>query len=477
MEQIIALILGTFYGLVIGIIPAAGATTGLVALFSFIGYFGDPYTAVVFCMAVVAASTTGDTYTGVLLGIPGANSSAATVVDGYPLAQKGRATEAITAAVITSTLNGLLWGTLTFSLLPWYSNLIMILGIPELWAFTILALSTVGFISNRYWFRSILAICLGLFIGSIGVDPNTNSDRFTMGWDYLADGVQLMTFVAGLFAIPEMLEGFTKGQLSTVKPKDNYTQTKQGARAVWQYKWDALRGGFIGAFIGMLPGLGGAMSDWMSYGSTVAAHPDKKFGTGEIVGVIGPEGSNNAQKATSMIPTVLFGIPGASFAAVLMALFMYLGFELGTPDLVYDTKFFSSLTYGFMWATVLVGIICIIFTPYISRIAYVPYKYYFPLLLIFITWACVQYTGGWEDYAMLVICSILGIVAKRIKFSRAAILVAFILAERIENLTIQTFTLYNVENLMTRPIFITIMVISIGCLVYGISNKNKLEYS
>jgi TctA family transporter len=316
-----------------------------------------------------------------------------------------------------------------------------------------------------------------LFIGSIGVDPNTNSDRFTMGWDYLADGVQLMTFVAGLFAIPEMLEGFAKGQLSTVKPKDNYTQTKQGALAVWRYKWDALRGGFIGAFIGLLPGLGGAMSDWMSYGSTVAAHPDKKFGTGEIVGVIGPEGSNNAQKATSMIPTVLFGIPGASFAAVLMALFMYLGFELGTPDLVYDTRFFSSLTYGFMWATILVGFICIIFTPYISRIAYVPYRYYFPVLLVFIVWSCVQYTGGWEDYAMLVICSILGIVAKRIKFSRAAILVAFILAERIENLTIQTFTLYNVETLTTRPIFITIILISIGCLVYGISNKNKLEYS
>ena len=477
LTQILVLLLGTLYGLIIGIIPAAGATTGLVALFGFMSYFSDPYLGVIFCMAVVAASTTGDTFTGVLLGIPGANSSAATVVDGYPLAKQGRATEAITAAVTTSTINGILWGTLTFALLPWYSNLIMILGIPELWAFSVLALCTVGFVSNKYWVRSIIAIALGLFIGSIGVDPNTNSDRFTFGWDYLADGVQLMVFVAGLFAIPEMLEGFTKGQLSHVKPTDNYTQTRQGVLAVWRYKWDALRGGFIGAFIGLLPGLGGAMSDWMSYGATVAAHRDKKFGTGQIVGVIGPEGSNNAQKATSMIPTVLFGIPGASFAAVLMALFMYLGFELGTPDLVYDTRFFDSLTFGFMWATVLVGVFCLIFTPYISRIAYVPYKYYFPLLLIFITWACVQYTGGWEDYAMLVICSALGIVTKRYKFSRAAILVAFILAERIENLTIQLTSLYNIDVLLTRPIFITIMLLSVGCLVYGISNKNKLEYS
>ena len=87
---------------------------------------------------------------------------------------------------------------------------------------------------------------------------------------------------------------------------------------VWISKMDALRGGFIGAFVGLLPGIGGAMSDWMAYGSTVAAHPNEKFGNGNIKGVIGPEGANNAQKATSMIPTVLFGIPNAPFAAVIM---------------------------------------------------------------------------------------------------------------------------------------------------------------
>ncbi len=97
----------------------------------------------------------------------------------------------------------------------------------------------------------------------------------------------------------------------------------------------------------------------MSYGATIAAHPDEEFGNGNIRGVIGPEGSNNAQKATSMIPTVLFGIPGASFAAVLMALFVYLGFDLGTPELGADTKFFSALTYGFMWGTVVVAAVCI----------------------------------------------------------------------------------------------------------------------
>jgi len=477
MAEIYALVAGTLYGLLIGIIPSAGATTGLVALFGFISYFVDqPYLGVIFCMAVVAASTTGDTYTGVLLGIPGANSAAATMVDGFPLAQKGQATYAITAAVTTSTVNGLLWGTLTFALLPWYTNLLMILGIPELWAFTMLALATVGFVSSRWWVRSLIAIAIGIGLGFIGTDPATNADRYTLGWDYLGDGIQLMPFVAGLFAIPELVDGL-KRRLATTDSVDQFGQTVAGLQAVWANKWDALRGGFIGAFIGLLPGLGGAMADWMAYGSTVAAHPNDKFGNGNIKGVIGPEGANNAQKATSMIPTVLFGIPGAPFAAVIMALFMYLGFELGTPDLAYDTKFFDSLTFGFMWATVLVGVFCLLFTRYISAITRVPYRYYFPLLLVFITWACVQYTGGWEDYFILAVCSALGILCKRYKFSRPGMVIGFILAERVEALTLQMTTLYSIDMLITRPIFVILVLVTTGVFAWGITSKRRLDYA
>ena len=479
LEQILVLMAGTLYGLIIGIIPSAGATTGLVALFSVIGYFSnDPYLGVIFCMAVVASSTTGDTFTGVLLGIPGANSAAATMVDGFPLALQGKATYAITAAVTTSTINGLLWGTLTFALLPWYAQLMMVFGIPELWAFTMLALATVGFISSKWWVRSLIAILIGLCLGYIGTDPYTNGDRWTMGWGYLGDGLQLMPVVAGLFAFPEIIAGLRRGtQTAQVEKQDQKQQTIDGVKAVWANKWDALRGGAIGAFIGLLPGLGGAMSDWMAYGSTVAAHPDEKFGNGNIKGVIGPEGSNNAQKATSMIPTVLFGIPGASFAAVLMGLFMYLDFELGTIDLAADDKFFDSLTFGFMWATVIVGILCIVFTRYIAMIAYIPYKYYFPLLVAFIVWACVQYTGGWEDYAVLAIMTVIGLLAKKYKFSRPAMLMAFILSDRVEALTIQMTRLYDIDRLLDRPIFLVLVALIVIVFVWGILRRGKLEYA
>ena len=477
MESILALLAGTFYGLIIGILPGAGATTGLIFVFSFITLFPDPYLAVIFVMAVVAASTTGDTYTGVLLGIPGANSAAATMIDGFPLALQGKATYAISSAVTTSTLNGLIWGSLTFFLLPYYTKLIMIFGVPELWAFTMLALVCVTFVTNKFWFRSLIALCVGLFVGLIGVDPSTNADRWTGGWEYLGDGVQLMPLVAGLFAIPELLSGL-KQRTNTSMPKlGNGLQTRQGMIAVWKNKWDALRGGIIGAFIGLLPGLGGAVADWMAYSSTVASHPKDKFGNGNIKGVIGPEGANNAQKATSMIPTVLFGIPGASFAAIVIGLFAYLDFELGTLELANDAKFFDSMLYGFMLATVLVGALCLFTTPFIARIAQIPYKYYFPILLGFIVLACVQYTGGWEDYFILAVCSVIGLLAKKYKFSRPALLFAFILADRIEALTVQMTGLYTVDKLLDRHIFLGLMVVMVITLIWGATTKRKIDYA
>jgi TctA family transporter len=131
-----------------------------------------------------------------------------------------------------------------------------------------------------------------------------------------------------------------------------------------------------------------------------------------------------------------------------------------------------------MGATVLVCIICLVFTRWIALITYVPYYIYGPLLLIFVTWACVQYTGGWEDYAIFALCSILGLAAKHLKFSRPAMLIGFILADRIESLSLQMSSLYTIDKLLDRPIFLGLCVAVIGMFIYGVFfNKNKLDYS
>ena len=247
-------------------------------------------------MAVVAASTTGDTYTGVLLGIPGANSAAATMVDGFPMAKNGEATRALSAAITSSTANGLLFGSLTFLFLPYYTKVVMYMGIPELWALVLLAFVTVGFVSTRKYVRSTLAIVLGVTIGLVGVDVN-NVPRFTMGWRYLEDGVQILPFVAGLFAIPELWNGwFNRKKTTSIKAEHgSWQDLKQGIKDNIRCWKDSIRGGAIGSFIGLLPGLGGAMADWLASGATVAANPKEKFGEGNVRGVVGAEGEHEQQ--------------------------------------------------------------------------------------------------------------------------------------------------------------------------------------
>ena len=478
--EIIFLLLGILYGLIVGLVPAAGATTGLITLFGFMPYFAsDPYLGVIFCVAVVASSTTGDSFSGVLLGIPGANSAAATMVDGFPMAQNGEASRALSAAITSSTLNGLFFGSLTFLFLPYYTNIVMYMGIPELWGLVVLAFVTVGFVSTKNYVRSIIAIILGIILGLVGVDAN-NVPRFTLGWQYLEDGIQILPFVAGLFAIPELYSSWKRGSATNEVEymySGTWKQIRQGIVDVFKSWKDSLRGGAIGSFIGLLPGLGGAMADWMAYGSTVASNPNEKFGVGNVKGVVGAEGANNSQKASSFIPTVLFGIPGAPFAAILMGLFLYIGIDLGSPDTFYDDKLFDSMAFAFLLGTLITALICYVLAYYSSYIAKLPYKYYFPFILVVIVWATLQYTGGWEDIAVLTIFSILGIIAKKYKFSRPALLIGFLLSDRIYSLTYQLTSLHTINDLITRPIFIIILLSILIILYWSFTKRSKLDYA
>ena len=477
--ELVILLAGILYGLIIGLIPAAGATTGLIALFGFMPYFvGDPYLGVIFCVAVVASSTTGDSFSGVLLGIPGANSAAATMVDGFPMAKNGQATRALSAAITSSTANGLLFGSLTFLFLPYYTNIVMYMGIPELWALVLLAFVTVGFVSTNKWFRSLLAILLGVMIGLIGVDANA-VPRFTMGWRYLEDGVQILPFVAGLFAIPELWSGwFSRKETTTIKTvHGSWQDIVEGIKDTVKCWKDSIRGGAIGSFIGLLPGLGGAMADWLAYGATVAANPKEKFGQGNVRGVVGAEGANNAQKASSFIPTVLFGIPGAPFAAILMGLFLYLGIDLGSPDTFYDDQLFNSMTFAFLVGTVVTAVICYALAYFAGWVSQMPYVYYFPFVLAVIIWATMQYTGGWEDLAVLFAFSVLGLVCKKYQVSRPALLIGFLLSDRIYSLTYQLTTLHTVNDLIMRPIFLVIMICVMFLLYWGITKRSRLNYA
>ena len=480
MEYIIFLLLGVVYGFFIGLIPVAGATTGLIAVYAFGGYFEDPYMLVVFTTAVVVTSSIGDSFCGVVMNVPGAGGAAATMIDGFPMSRRGEAARALSAAISTSWVNGMIWGLLVFLFLPYYTKIVLYFGVKEMFTFLIFAMTCVVFISSKYYFRGFLALIMGFMVGHIGMDPETAATRWTMGWEYLGDGVQMVPVMAGVLAFPELLRAyFMKAERIYLDNAVIKSQLIQGIKDSWKYKWDGLRGGFIGGFVGLIPGIGGNIADWFAYSQTVAASgkDGDTIGKGNVRGVIGCEGANNAQKATSYVPTILFGIPGAPFEVIVMGLLMYVGLELGSPSVLADGVFFDHLLSSYMLSLIIILPVSYLFIKYAVRITNIPFRYYFWPILASLVWSCTQYTGLIEDYYMFVICCVVGIILKYLKFSRVSFLIGFILSARIEASFLQFTGLYEFTDLITNWLPATFLILAVLAAIWGLFyNKAKIDF-
>ena len=475
------LLFGILYGFIFGIIPVAGAKVALLGVYSFIPFFQhDPYTMVVFTTAVVVSCTIGDQFASVVMNIPGGGGSAATMVDGFPLAKRGEAARALSAGLFSCGFIGLLWGVAVIVLLPYYHFIIQVFGIPEMWCLMILSFTCVCFVTNNYWIRGMLALMIGIGLGLVGTDPTTNAQRFTMGWFYLADGIQLAPLIAGVLAVPEIISTlYLKSE--PIAPIDNIaTQMRQGFDDCCKNYRDALRGSLVGGFIGIMPGIGGNIVEWLAYGQTVAAtkNPDPQFGEGNVKTIVAVEGASVAQKATAYVPAVLFGIPSAPFEAIVISLLSFVGIRLGTNQIMTDALFFDTLSFGFMASLVLTVAIGLWFIRYAANITRIPFIYYAVPVIAMMTWACVQYTGGWEDYAVFVACCALGFLLKKLKFNRAAFIIGFVLADRLEALSLQFFGIYSPVDLLNRPISLIMLMLCAAAAIYGLFfNRTRINYT
>lgn len=478
MDYALWCLLGTIYGILLGVIPMAGAGTAMLLVFSFAGYFDpNPYYGLIFLISVIAASSTADSYTSLLTGIPGASTTAASIIDGYKMSKNGEAARAIGIAMADSTFNGILFGLLAFALLPFYAPIIYKFGVPELFMFMTLSIASVAFIVSKNFWLSCLAICIGAFIGLIGIDPQTQGPRFAFGTLYLQDGVPIIMMIAGLFGIPELVSGFHFGKNRPAPITNYFSQLFDGFRTTLRLWKDSLRGGFIGFVAGLLPGVG-PVGDMLAYGATVKAHPKDKFGVGNPKGLAGCEGANNAQKAGSLIPTVLFGIPASPFAAIFMAMCITFGLDVGNPFMLEDKKFLSLLGYGFVGATILTFFICIFTSKLLVKILEIPYPVYALIIFAIIIYTCQSYTGLYMDYVTLACCSVLGLVCFKFKISRPAILLTYIIIDKWQNLGQQWLTMYSWDQMLTRPLFL-VLLSGVLFLVYrSVTQKNKgIDYA
>ncbi|MDC3141056.1 tripartite tricarboxylate transporter permease [Alphaproteobacteria bacterium] len=466
---------GTLLGLVVGILPGLGGTSGLALVLPFV-YSLEPSYALAMMIGVLAPTTTSDTFPAVLMGIPGTAGSQATVMDGFPLSKKGMAARALSAAFCSSLMGGI-FGAFILSISIYYAiPIIMAFGFGEQFLLIILALLMVGALTGENFIKGITACILGLIIGSIGSAPITGDLRFTFGTLYLVEGVPIVIVGLGLFALPEIV-GLLDSKGAIAKALKNEEGWFRGIKDVFKNWFLVLRCSSIGCIVGALPGLGGTVVDWIAYSHLKQTSKDASdIGKGDIRGVIAPESANNAKEGGALIPTLLFGIPGSGNKVLLLGGFIMIGIE---PGLEMVTTHLD-LTYLMIWSLAIANILgaglCIGFASHISKLTLVRYYILAPVMIVLIFFATFNINRDWYDFIGLLGFGLIGITFKAFGWSRPALLIGFFLSTKVELLSYQTQAVYGLT-FLTRPVSIILIVLCFGTILLLLRQKFKQSYT
>ncbi|WP_084438650.1 tripartite tricarboxylate transporter permease [Shinella sp. HZN7] len=458
------MMIGVAVGLVVGILPALGGIAGMSLLLPFV-YGMEPTAAIAMMVGLLAVIPTSDTFSCILMGIPGSSASQATVLDGFPLARKGEAARALSASFSASMIGGLFGALCLTGIVIVARPLILSFTSAELFMLAIFGLSMVGVLSGSSLAKGIAACTLGLAFGAIGTAPANGGERMTFGSLYLMSGLEITIIGLGIFALPEVLD-LLRGNSSISSTGKLGRGWLDGVRDTWREKWLTLRCSTIGACVGLMPGLGGSVSDWISYGHTVQTAKDKsQFGKGDIRGVIGPEAANNSCAGGNLIPTLLFGIPGSGSMAIFLAAMILIGLQPG-PGMA-DPNRDLNLTYTVVWTLALANVVgtaaCIALSPSIARLTTIRFVLFAPFMILIIVFGAFQSTRSFEDIVALLVVALTGIFLKRFGWPRPAFLIGFVLAGQVETYFYQAVQFYG-YGFPLRPIAIVIALVTVASL-------------
>lgn len=469
LQHLTYMMLGIVVGLGVGILPGLGGIAGMSLLMPFI-YGMDPVSAIAMLVGMVAVIPTGDTFTSVLMGIPGSSASQATVLDGYPLAKKGQAARALSAAFSASLMGGVFGAILLTGFVVVAKPLILMFSTAELFMFAVLGLSVVGVLAGASIVRGVAACGLGIMFGAIGAAPATGESRFDLKLDYLQDGIPLVIIGLGLFAIPELAE-LMRRHRPIASDATLGSGWLQGVKDTFKHWFLVLRCSALGTFIGAIPGLGGGVVDWIAYGHVVQSSKDSsQFGKGDIRGVIAPESANNALQGGALMPTLLFGIPGSGSMAVFLGGMVLLGMQPGPNMVTTDLH----LTYTIAWtlaiASIVGAFICFLLAAPIARITFVPFNLIAPAMIMLICFAAFQARRDLTDLLVLFAIGILGIFLRRFGWPRPAFLIGFVLSGQVESYLYQALQFYG-WSFLQRPGVLIIGALAVASLLMAVRSR------
>lgn len=478
MESFIGVGGGVLLGYMIGVIP--GLSRGMaVAIAIPLTFYMSPYVAISFLIGLSKGSTTGSAITAILLNAPGEPSSAVTCYDGYPMAREGRPRRAMKISLFASVIGDLIATIFLIIIVIPFARVALMFGPYEMAAILVFTLVFIAGMSGGSLFKGLAAGGLGVFLGTIGLDPQTGLPRMTFGITDLMDGVPLLAVAIGTLALGEMFHQSdrlrTERDIKPVSlaknPHDTYS-----LRDLIKDMPAIMKGTAIGIFVGVLPGLGPTIASFMAYGwaKNSSKHPEK-FGKGASEGIAASESSDNAVIPAALVPLFGLGIPGNVSAALLIGAFAIHGITVGPLLLREEPELLYSIFAGMLLASAIMLAVGWIGLMFFARIALVPPH----AVIAVVIWLCLAGSAlqGYGMFGLLLLFffAVLGYLMKRFDYSFVTFLVAFILTPMLELNLRQSIILSRGDPwvLLNRPIAVGFIILTLIALVLLIRSTLK----
>jgi putative tricarboxylic transport membrane protein len=467
-----AIVLG-FFG---GAMPGISGITLIVILLP-VTYGMDPIPVFVLLTAIYCATAYSGSVSAILYRIPGTPESVVTTFDGYALAQKGKAGEALGLAMTSSAFGGIVGAIFLFFLTQPLTKLALKFSSPEYFAMAVMGLSMVATLSAKDLLKGLLSALLGLFLATIGIDAVSGVSRFTFHSTNLLLGVSPVPMMTGLFGISEILKNAKRG----VNLKE---LTQNGKIKAKLFQLDVLKrslrtmiyGSLIGTVIGVLPGVGGTTAAIVSYSENmrISKHPEE-FGTGCPEGVAAPESANNSAATTSLVPLFSLGIPGSATAAVILGVFIIHGLQPGPLMLTKQ----PALVYTVFAGLFLVNVMMLLLAkPFIRAFVHtqdVPYSILAPLIILFCFIGAYTVRNSLFDIWVMLFFGLMGYYFDRIKFPLAPIILGIVLGPMAEEELRRSLIMSSgkISIFFTRPISLILLLIAAASFLYALYKSFK----
>jgi putative tricarboxylic transport membrane protein len=429
--------IGIVLGIIIGVLPGLGGPNGVAILLP-LTFTMEPTSAIIMLSCIYWGTLFAGAITSILFNIPGETHSVATTFDGYPLAQQGRAGEALTSAFTGSFIGALVAVLLITFLAPLVAKFALKFGPPEFFAVYLLTFcSFVG--TGKDPFKAIISMMLGFGLAAIGMDTVSGELRMTFGWSELLRGVDFLIVVIGLFGVGEILISMEEGLAFDGKSaKINPKVVLETWKKLPKYWLTLVRSSVIGCWMGITPG-GATAASFMGYGIAKRFSPDgDKFGSGQLEGVIAPETAAHASGVSALLPMLALGIPGSATAAVLLGGLMIWGLQPG-PLLFVEQKDFVWGLIASMYLSNVAGLIIVLTTvPLFAAILRIPFSIIAPVIIVLCAIGAYSVHSAMLDIWFMVLFGVIGYVLKKLDYPLAPLVLSLVLGDRAENAFRQT---------------------------------------